>query len=108
MQINENAASIVRSLVIGGVALAVLGPIGSLTASFRDMSALNLRNAERKSELTYFESAKETLQAQLTLPCIDWIFSEGDTAVEKRAETEIDKVFNGETDYRAVCQFILN
>lgn len=108
MQINENAASIVRSLVIGGVALSLVGPLGSLTASWRDMSALNLRVAERQSEMSSLESAKETLAAQATLPCIDWLLSESDSKVEKRAEAQLDEVFNGGVDYRAACQFVLN
>ena len=108
MQINENIASIVRSVVIGGVALSLLGPIGGLASAWKSTAELQLASAKRESEVTDFQAARETLQAQLTLPCIDWIFSETDSAVEKRAETQIDEVFSGETDYRSVCKFILN
>ena len=108
MQINENIASIVRSLVIGGVALSLLGPIGGLASAWKSTAELQLASAKRESEITDFQAARETLQAQLTLPCIDWFFSETDSAVEKRAETQIDEVFSGETDYRAVYQFILD
>ena len=78
-----------------------------MPVTFSDVPAIYI-NAKRESEVTDFQAARETLQAQLTLPCIDWIFSETDSAVEKRAETQIDEVFSGETDYRSVCKFILN
>ena len=108
MQINENIASVVRSVVIGGVALSFLGPIGGLTESWKNISNVQLATAQREAKVTALDVATDTLRSQLAMPCINWVFSDKDTKVETRAEDAINEVFEGDVDYRSVCQFVLD
>ena len=107
MTINENVASIVRSVVCGGVAISFLAPVGGLTQSWKNISDVNLLTAQRAAEVTSLTAEYTDLQARLTGPCINYLFSNSDSKVETRAEDEIKEVFEGDVDFKAVCRWIV-
>ena len=107
-EINENIASIVRSVVIGGVCFSFLAPIGGLTESFKNRSNVELATAVRDAEPTVVYERFTELREELTEPCINWIFADNDSKLEARAEKAVNVAFEGPVDHRAVCRWILD
>ena len=98
MEINLN--NIIRTVAIAGIGLPLsLGVSGFITAS---TDALRTSTEESAQVAEY-----ESLRADLTGPCLKYLFSKADSKLERNAKNTIDDSFGGEVDYKGVCNWII-
>ena len=92
--------NLVRSAAVAAVGLPLaLGVSGFLNAT---TEALRSSTEETAQSAEY-----ETLRAELTKPCLEYVFSKADSKLERNAKNTIDEAFGGEVDYRGVCNWII-
>lgn len=87
-----NVASLVRS----GVVLVLGAPL--LMGVGNSLSALTAPSP--------VETVTRRLQSGLVEPCVDYMFSKGDSKLEREAKTELDDAFGGEVDHANVCGWV--
>ena len=98
MDINLN--NIIRSVAIAAVGLPLsLGTNGFLSASTDAIRS----STEESAQVAEYES----LRADLTGPCLKYLFSKADSKLERNAKNTIDEAFGGEVDYKGVCNWII-
>ena len=98
MDINLN--NIIRSVAIAGIGLPLsLGINGFLGASTEAIRT----STEESAQVAEYES----LRADLTSPCLKYLFSKVDSKLERNAKNTIDESFGGEVDYKGVCNWII-
>ena len=98
MEINLN--NIIRSVAIAGIGL----PLSLGVGGFLSASTEALRTSTRESAQV---AEYESLRADLTGPCLKYLFSKADSKLERNAKNTIDETFGGEVDYKGVCNWII-
>ena len=98
MDINLN--NIIRSVAIAAVGL----PLSLGTNGFLSASTDALRSSTKESAQT---AEYKSLRAELTSPCLKYLFSKVDSKLERNAKNTIDEAFGGEVDYKGVCNWII-
>ena len=99
MQIDVN--NIVRTVVGGAAILSITLPVGNLSRAVAE--SVDRANTDSKAALAYAD-----VKDELTRTCIDYFFSKGDSKLERQAKNQLDEYFDGEVDYRAVCNYVVN
>lgn len=104
---NFDTNNVVRSVVIGVVALTVTIPLGSLLSS--SARGVNIAG-DTAAELAAPTKASEVLddiRNELTRSCVDYRISKVDSKLERTAKNTIDEYFDGEVSHKNVCDFVL-
>ena len=95
-----NLNNIVRSVAVIVVGLPLsLGMNEFLSASTNAVNA----SIEKSDQSRQYE----TLRASLTQPCLEYLFSDVDSKLERTAKNTIDDQFGGSVDYKGVCNWII-
>ena len=88
---------IVANYVRSAVLLVVALPITVATSL-----ALTDRPRENKSQV-----AQADIKAELTLPCLRYALSKGDSKLEREAKNAVDDVLGGEVNHGEACKWVL-
>ncbi len=96
--------SVVNSLdlnnVLRSAALVIIGL--PLTGGLAVGVISNLPAGETRST-----KVQESLKADLTRPCLDYVLSKGDSRLEREAKNEVDEVLGGQANYGETCRWVL-
>ena len=93
----------IENLVRSGVLLVVGLP---LTLSLGNLVGVTARLAtETGTDPT--ASAQASLKSDLAGPCLRYMLSKDDSALEREAKNAIDKVVGGPVDYGSTCNWVL-
>ena len=57
--------------------------------------------------VTRSSRAQESLKADLTRPCLDYVLSKNDSKLEREAKNDIDDVLGGQANYSEACRWTL-
>ena len=93
---NLNVENLVRSGVVLVVGLPLILPLGSAVGSLAEVS--------RQSP---GQRAARAFKDELTVPCLKYIFTSGDSKSEREAKNEIDDVVGEGANYGNVCKYVL-
>jgi hypothetical protein len=93
---NLNVENLVRSGVILVVGLPLMLPLGSAIGSLAEVS----RQSPGQRAATSFKD-------ELTIPCLKYVFSTGDSKAERDAKNSIDDLVGGDANYGNVCKYVL-
>ena len=102
-----NINQIVRSVVVGAVALTVTIPLGGVLSSTE--RGFNIAGDQATEAAVKSEADKLTqeMQDKLTRPCVDYKISKVDSKLERDAKSAIDDFFGGDVNHNAICDWIL-
>jgi len=93
---NLNVENLVRSGVVLVVGLPLMLPLGSAIGSLTKVS-----------EQSPGQQAAAAFKDELTLPCLKYAFTTGDSKAERDAKNAIDEVIGGDANYGNVCKYVL-
>ena len=93
---NLNVENLVRSGVILAVGLPLMLPLGSAVSSLAEVS--------RQSP---GQRAANAFKDELTIPCLKYVFTTGDSKAERDAKNAIDDLVGGDANYGDVCKYVL-
>ena len=57
--------------------------------------------------VTRSSRVQESLKADLTRPCLDYVLSKNDSKLEREAKNDIDDVLGGQANYGETCRWAL-
>jgi len=96
-----NIENLVRSAAIVAVGLpvtlALASSVGTANKIQSDAAAPNAR-----------KTLTEGVKTDLTKPCLNWVFADVDSKLEKSAESDIEEYWDGDVDIAETCKWVLS
>jgi len=88
--------------------IVVIGlPISLAIASSVSVSTSITKAAADKAAKETPKTEAQELKESLVRPCLDYVFSDIDSKLERTAKNDLDEAFGGGVNYKEVCKWAL-